>query len=70
METGTRTRTGSGRPEERKISARNRTRLVDAISPFHSVRIIISADRWWGLRAPDRSVYKARCLNTHIEPRG
>ena len=44
--TGTETRTGSGRAEERRMNAKNRTRLVDAISPFHSARVIISAD--WG----------------------
>ena len=70
MKTGTGTRTGSRRAEERRMGARNRTRLVGAISPFHSVRVIISADRGWCLRAPDSSVRKARCLYTHIEPKG
>ena len=62
------TRTGSGRAEERRMSAKNRTRLVDAISPFHSVRFINSADGGWCLRAPDSSVRKARRLYTHIKP--
>ena len=70
MEIETGTRTGSGRAEERQMSARYRTRLVDAISLFHSVRAIISADRGLCLREPDISVRKAWCLHTHIEPRG
>ena len=40
-EMGTRTRTGSGRAQERRISARNRSRIVDAIKHFHSVRVSI-----------------------------
>ena len=52
------------------MSPRNCTRLVDAISPFHSVRVINSADRGWCLRAPDSSVRKVRRLYTHYEPRG
>ena len=52
------------------MSARNRTRLVDAISPFHSTRLMISADRRCRLRAPGSSACKARGLYTHIEPSG
>ena len=63
MGTGTRmgmgTRTGSGRAEERRRSARNRTRTVDAIRHFYSARVIISADMEMRLRAPDSSVRKA-----------
>ena len=70
MKMGTGTRTGSGRAEERRTNARNRTRLVDAISPFHSAQVITSADQGWSLRAPDSSVRKARALYTHIEPTG
>ena len=70
MGTATGTRTRSGRTEKRRISARNRLSLADAISPFHSARVIISADRGWRLRAPDSSVRIARCLYTYIEPRG
>ena len=33
-------------------------------------RVILSADRGWRLRAPDSSARKARCLYTHIAPRG
>ena len=45
-------------------------REVDVIRHFHSVRVIISADRGWRLRAPGSSVRKARCLYTFIAPRG
>ena len=44
-ENGDGMRTGSGRAEERRASARNRTRLVDAISPSHFAHVLISADR-------------------------
>ena len=60
MGTGAKTRTGSGRAEERRMSARNRTRLVDAISPFYSARVVISAHRGWRFAAPDSSVRKSR----------
>ena len=70
MGTGTGTGTGLGREEKRRISARNRIRIVDAIRHFHSARIIISADRGWRLRAPDSSVRKARCLYMRIAPKG
>ena len=68
-EIGTGTRTGSGRVEVRRRSARNRTRIVDAIRHFHSSSVIISADRGWRLRGPDSPVRKARCLYTRIAPR-
>ena len=71
MGTGTRmgmgTRTGSGRAEERRRSARNRTRTVDAIRHFYSARVIISADMELRLRAPGSSVRKAWCLSHHTE---
>ena len=52
MGTGTETRavaemgtwTGSGRAEERRRNARNRTIFVDAIRHFDSARVILSAD--------------------------
>ena len=47
--TGTRmgpgTRTGSGRAEKKRRSARNRTRIVDAIRQFYSAPVIIPADK-------------------------
>ena len=70
MGTGTGVETGSGRAEEKRRSARNCTKIVDAIMHFHSARVTISADRGWCLRAPDSSVRKARCLYTRIIPRG
>ena len=45
MGRGMGTRTGSGRAEEIRRSARNRTRIVDAIRHVYSARAIISADR-------------------------
>ena len=50
--TGIETRTGSRKVEERRKSARNRTRIVDAIRHFSSARVTISADRGGRLRAP------------------
>ena len=38
---GTGARTGSGRAEEKRESARNRTRTVDAIRHFYSARVIV-----------------------------
>ena len=70
MGTGTETRTGSEVAEERRRSARNFTRIVDATRHFPSARAIISADRGWRLRAPNSSVRKVRCLYTCIAPRG
>ena len=70
MRTGTGTRTGSRRVEERWRSARNHTRVVDAMRKFHSARAIISADKGWRLRAPDSFLRKARCPYTRIAPRG
>ena len=54
------TRTDSDRVEERRRSARSRSRIVNAIERFYSARVIISADRGWRLRAPDSSVRKGR----------
>ena len=59
--TGTGTRTGSAKAEKRRRSARNRTKVVDAMH-FYSARVIISAGRGWRLQAPDSSVREARCL--------
>ena len=42
------------------MSARNCTKVVDAIIHFYSAPVIISACRGWRLRAPDSSVRKAR----------
>ena len=70
MKMVTGTRTGSGRAEERRMSAINRSRLVDANRPVHSARVIISADRGWRLRALDSSVCNTRGLYMHIKPRG
>ena len=64
------TGTGSRRAQERRMSGKKHVRLVDAISPFYSTRVIISADRGWRLRAPDSSVRKAQGLYKHIDPRG
>ena len=69
MGAGTGVETGSGRAEEKRRSARNCTRIVDAIRHFHSARVTISAGRGWRLRAPDSSARKARCLYTRITPR-
>ena len=66
----THTHTGSGRTVKSRRSARNRTKVVDAIKHFHSARVIISADKGWRLRAPDSSVRMTRCLYTRIAPRG
>ena len=57
---------GGGETKERKKLHKNCRRDRH----FHSARVIISADKRWHLRAPDSSVYKARCLYTHIAPRG
>ena len=64
MSTGTITRTGSRRVDERRRRARNHTRVVDAIRHFHPTRVIISVNRGWHLQAPDSSAHKARCLYT------
>ena len=61
---------GSREGGEESKKRKNRTMTVDAIRHFHSVRVIISADRGWRLGAPDSSVRKARCLYTGIAPRG
>ena len=45
MRTGTGTGMGSERAEERRRIARDRTRILDAVSLFHCSRVIISADR-------------------------
>ena len=45
MATGTGTRAGSRRVEQRRISAKKRTKVVDAIRHFHSAHVIISAAR-------------------------
>ena len=69
VETGSGMKTGLGRMEERRRSARNRTRVADAVRHIHSAHVIISADREGHLRAPDSSVCKVRCLYTRIAPR-
>ena len=60
---------GSGRAEERRRSARNCTRVVDAMH-FYSARVIISTDRGWRLRVLDSSIREARYLYTRIVARG
>ena len=52
MGTGTGTWTGGRRAEEKRASARNRSRAGDVIRHFHSARVIIFADRGRRLRAP------------------
>ena len=59
MRSGTGTRTGSERAEEKQRRARNRTRVEELIRHFHSACVITSADRGWRLRAPDSSVCKS-----------
>ena len=68
MGTGKGTRTGSGRVEQGRRSARDRTIVIGTIKHFHSARVIISADRGCRFRAFDSSVRKARWLNTWIAP--
>ena len=68
---GTRMGTGEGRAEERRRSAaRNRTRIVDAIGHFYSVRVMISADRGQRLRAHPIAPFARHGACTHASHQG